>query len=175
VQEADGVSSHARAGGQHAVPIDLRPKRLWVPVFVALALLSIADALSGGGWKGWVGVVAFGAMVPAAFRSTIHVEDDVLYRRLLLGWEPLSLDLRQLERVAFRRSVAMGQPLGMHLLLVDRDRHAQVISLLWWSNWEELAALVARAVLTRQDSASGGLVSMIDIDRASGRRLAAYF
>jgi len=171
-RDAAAASNDATAGGP---AIDMRPKWVWARACALTTVASLASAADGGGWTTWLGVVLFGWWTAAAIRSRIRVEDDVLYRRGLVGWEPLPLDLRRLDRAALRRSVALGQPLGMHLLLVDRDRHEQVISLLWWSNWEPLAALVARTVLTRPDGASGGLVTSIHIDRASGRRLAAYF
>ena len=170
-RDAAAVSNDATAGGP---AIDMRPKWVWARACALTTVASLASAADGGGWTTWLGVVLFGWWTAAAIRSRIRVEDAVLYRRGTLGWYA-PLDLRRLQHVALRRSPDPRWAFGRYLLLRDQDRHEHTIWLLWWSNWEPLAALVARSVLLQPPGIAPGFVTTIDIDGKDGQRLAAFF
>ena len=136
----------------------------------------VACAVAGvtaGDVSPWVGLLSGSVLMVGAFRDYIRVEDGVLFRRTIKGWDP-PMVLATVQKVEVCRMAGLKDYPHTVVFLVGEDGTRRTVSLRWWTNWQPLLAAITAAVTTPVPGQPGLLTWRPDVDEGTRRRLAPY-
>ena len=136
--------------------------------------LTVTRPWTKANWFAPFGAFAWAGVAADAVRSRLRVEDHVLYRHGIRGWDHF-VDLDRLTDVRLARVWEFKEPYPhLELHISDIDGHGATISLRWWTNWQPLLEAVAKAVSADSAGQRGAIVWTIDLDEKTRWRLASY-